>query len=104
MTKAMSLRNKIADIILTATQNYEMGASPSCGNVADAIMALFNTEETHKAMKGCIRCIRLGGLGLDDPFFQYQQGNISKGKLIEIIINRLEEYFIIGERYVDSYR
>lgn len=40
----MTLRDKIVDIVHTATTNYEMGANPSCGDVAGAIMDLINPE------------------------------------------------------------
>lgn len=39
LVRMKPLRDKIADIIWTATENYEMGAEPSCGLVADAIIA-----------------------------------------------------------------
>jgi hypothetical protein len=38
------LRDKIANIIWTATENYENGAEPSCGSVADAIIDLLRRE------------------------------------------------------------
>jgi hypothetical protein len=50
---------------------------------------------TMREMKGIIRSIRLGDLDSDDPFFIYQQGDMSKGKLIEIICERLLERFDI---------
>lgn len=40
MVGMKSLRDKIVEIIWTATENYEMGAEPSCGSVADAIIDL----------------------------------------------------------------
>jgi hypothetical protein len=39
-----TLRDKIANIIWTATVNYENGADPSCGSVADAIIDLLQRE------------------------------------------------------------
>ena len=33
-----ALRKEIVDIVCTASENYEMGAEPTCGTVADAII------------------------------------------------------------------
>lgn len=47
-------------------------------------------------IRGCLRAIRFGKCV--DPFIRYQEGIISKGKLLEIIINELDEYFDIKEK------
>lgn len=47
-----TLRDKIANIIWTATENYENGADPSCGSVADAIIDLLKREGLMKWYNG----------------------------------------------------
>jgi len=51
-------------------------------------------------IKGCLRSIRFGACA--DPFIRYQEGIISKGRLLEIITNELDEYFDIKEKEGDG--
>ncbi len=45
--------------------------------------------------KGHLRAINFKGVG-SDPFYKYQAGEISKGKLLEIIVKALSDGDVVG--------